>query len=898
MDYYVSNLFLNKKNMRMLSKSRLLTAMVSALAVCVLSMPAAFAAGGDGASSNIELLDTNGNGEPDRITFQIANPNGESWSLTGAAPYGISVTQDGDDITVDSVTITSATTANPVLVQVDLDEDDVDLSVNTDGVNNSPVELIYTQGNGGTNCTVQDCITDDTDEELNAINTGDSDATDTEADAMKPVPVEAYLSDDTDNGQLDAVLIAWSENLNTLADATGSFSISSASDFAALTEVDAECGNNGGTSLESECYYEFTTTTFKTDIGDIELAYSGAGVTDGTNTADAYTFTSASTVPFIDNSAPHMLAVDFGTTAVSGITYNSIEIDYSEPVLLSRDASSDTDIANGNSAASTGTLGAMTTARQVEGLLSWAAGSGGDLTTNAATDNTVVLSADGTTVTVLLNGQTAGYFDSGSTAPTTPVVTVIRDFDDLTDTADIPVSNGSNPTETNSASWDVTAPTIATTYSCDTDGDDDVDRIQADFSESMLDASLTAGNFEVDNDDTNDGTGEEVPASLNTATGGCDGNADDTDANDGKVRFDLTTGIAGTDAAYLHHVTAGARDWAGNRLATGDALGTETDKAGPPQVTGLAAGAATSNSFALSWTAIASSDFDNYKVYYGTTPSVTSATGSLWGEANDAALGTIGTTSTTVNGLSSATSYYFVIYSVDADGNLSLVSTEVSKLTSSGGGGTNLLSTIGSSGSGSTTNSNTSSDDNSSDTTSSTDVEDVFTDMVGHWSAEYVQKLYDKGIVEGRADNKFEPDALVTRAELLKMALEMYSYSASPDGSSGFTDVNSDHWFFGYVRTAVQNGFVDGYDDGTFKPNNPISRVEALALVLKVAKMDVSGVTEATFPDTDAEAWYSDFISFAVNFDIVQGYANGNFGPTDGLTRGQAAKIIVLVFEL
>ena len=149
--------------------------------------------------------------------------------------------------------------------------------------------------------------------------------------------------------------------------------------------------------------------------------------------------------------------------------------------------------------------------------------------------------------------------------------------------SDNAVNASNNANYIGSSAWDVTPPTVVNTYSCDTDLDGYIDRMQVNFSEDIVDHQVDPDNFEIDNDDTNDETGELVPTSYNTATNGCDGRANDTDSNDDKISLDLTDGteISGTEAAYLHNVTAKLRDRAGNRLLTGSGLGTENDMASP-----------------------------------------------------------------------------------------------------------------------------------------------------------------------------------------------------------------------------------------------------------------------------------------------------------------------------
>ena len=174
----------------------------------IVMIPKAQAVVGDGATSNIQLFDTNTNGKIDNISFEIANPNNETWSLAGVAPYGLSVTDGGLDVTITSVVRSSITAfSNPITIQISLNEEDTDLSVDTSA---SAVELVYTQVTGDQTCT--NCIRDNTDEEMNTIATGDgSGAVNTENDSAVPVIVTGVYSDSSSNGTVDQVVLTYSE---------------------------------------------------------------------------------------------------------------------------------------------------------------------------------------------------------------------------------------------------------------------------------------------------------------------------------------------------------------------------------------------------------------------------------------------------------------------------------------------------------------------------------------------------------------------------------------------------------------------------------------------------------------------------------------------------------------
>lgn len=182
--------------------------MTTLISLSGLIVTPASAIAGDGATSNIQLYDTNANGKINRITFFIANPNGETWQLVGAAPHGLSVTDGGNDVTISTVSIAGSPTANPVIIQLDLDEGDSDLTTNTAV---GSLELVYTQETGDHTCTT--CLNDSTDEELNTIGTGDSGATDTETDEAAPVLYYIRYEDSDLDGKIDEILLGFSETI-------------------------------------------------------------------------------------------------------------------------------------------------------------------------------------------------------------------------------------------------------------------------------------------------------------------------------------------------------------------------------------------------------------------------------------------------------------------------------------------------------------------------------------------------------------------------------------------------------------------------------------------------------------------------------------------------------------
>ena len=101
----------------------------------------------------------------------------------------------------------------------------------------------------------------------------------------------------------------------------------------------------------------------------------------------------------------------------------------------------------------------------------------------------------------------------------------------------------------------------------------------------------------------------------------------------------------------------------------------------------------------------------------------------------------------------------------------------------------------------------------------------------GCWAANYIGYMQQFGIITGYSDGSFRPDAPVTRAEFAAIASR---FEKLTDGSKSFTDVPDTYWAARYINFAATRGWVTGYSDGTFKPENPITRAEVAAVTCRL----------------------------------------------------------------
>lgn len=127
------------------------------------------------------------------------------------------------------------------------------------------------------------------------------------------------------------------------------------------------------------------------------------------------------------------------------------------------------------------------------------------------------------------------------------------------------------------------------------------------------------------------------------------------------------------------------------------------------------------------------------------------------------------------------------------------------------------------------------------------------------WAANYIGYVQQFGIISGYADGSFRPNAPVTRAEFAVIASR---FEKLTEGGKHFTDVPSAHWAAKYIDFAATRGWVTGYADGTFKPENPISRAEVAAVTCRLLERSAdqsyirSHLNELrTFADLTEDHW-------------------------------------------
>ncbi|MEK8126871.1 asparaginase domain-containing protein [Paenibacillus filicis] len=169
-----------------------------------------------------------------------------------------------------------------------------------------------------------------------------------------------------------------------------------------------------------------------------------------------------------------------------------------------------------------------------------------------------------------------------------------------------------------------------------------------------------------------------------------------------------------------------------------------------------------------------------------------------------------------------------------------------------------------------------------------------FTDLAGHWSEEAVKKAAALGIVSGYPDGSFKPDGAVTRAEFTLMLMTALGPEANAPATK-FADQNEiGTWAAQAIAQAVQQGAIQGYEDGTFRPGARINRAEMAVMIAGAKGLKLQGGAATGFADDgDIPAWAKGAVDAIRKQGIVEGRSGGEFAPAASATRGEAATIIL-----
>ena len=203
-----------------------------------------------------------------------------------------------------------------------------------------------------------------------------------------------------------------------------------------------------------------------------------------------------------------------------------------------------------------------------------------------------------------------------------------------------------------------------------------------------------------------------------------------------------------------------------------------------------------------------------------------------------------------------------------------------------------------------------------------------FEDIKGHWAENTINRLANRGIVNGISEYQFEPNGVVTRAEYLKMMMNLVGIETAQWRTGECLDAAAGDWYAPYLQSALDKGLIpkemiasykahvtvsvdeDGNTvsgvryTGAFNGNLPIEREEMAVLTMHLyqyaadAKEAETAVKSVSFKDMDEiSVWAQPSVKLAVTKGFIEGMDDGSFQPSETATRAQAATILGRILD-
>ncbi|MBD2862549.1 S-layer homology domain-containing protein [Paenibacillus oceani] len=181
----------------------------------------------------------------------------------------------------------------------------------------------------------------------------------------------------------------------------------------------------------------------------------------------------------------------------------------------------------------------------------------------------------------------------------------------------------------------------------------------------------------------------------------------------------------------------------------------------------------------------------------------------------------------------------------------------------------------------------------------------TFGDMEGHWAKAAVTDMASRFVVNGKSASSFAPDAVITRAEFAAIVVRALGLSDTGE-TAAFQDVSDKDWYAGSAAKAKEYGLIDGYEDGTFRPDRSITRQEAIVILsraMKLAGLETSvsagqaDAVLAAFADRQELAdWAKEAAAAMVRGGLVAGDGTG-LTPSADITRAETTTMVQRVLK-
>lgn len=166
----------------------------------------------------------------------------------------------------------------------------------------------------------------------------------------------------------------------------------------------------------------------------------------------------------------------------------------------------------------------------------------------------------------------------------------------------------------------------------------------------------------------------------------------------------------------------------------------------------------------------------------------------------------------------------------------------------------------------------------------------LLTDIYGHWAENNIRELVAKNIIDGYPDGTFKPENIITRAEFVSILVK--AFELEPQSGKPFADT-SGHWGKDIIATAASHGIVEGYDENNFGPDDAITREQMAVIIVKAARLTPVTAQLSFLDSSSVSGWAQQAMATAVQNGIISGYSDNTVRPQGKATRAEAVAVVV-----
>jgi spore germination protein YaaH len=170
-----------------------------------------------------------------------------------------------------------------------------------------------------------------------------------------------------------------------------------------------------------------------------------------------------------------------------------------------------------------------------------------------------------------------------------------------------------------------------------------------------------------------------------------------------------------------------------------------------------------------------------------------------------------------------------------------------------------------------------------------------FSDVYNHFAKDDIMEVAKSRYMIGTSDTEFSPTQNLTRAQAAAVLSRVLGLSETPV-SDEFSDI-SKHWAEKEINQIAAKGIIEGFEDGTFKPDKEVTREEMTIMLYRLLKLENSNGETRNFSDVNSQKWSYNEITALAGIGIINGYQDNTFRPENKLSRGEMATLIERVLD-